>query len=262
MPHQSSHHLSIPKLDLEEFHFSPPGSMGWSYAEYEKIVDSDEEQLEMTATSNITPSTVPDQPLIELPVRAGGERPGEEPEEDLIEEDVVDFGGELELVKEEIEKREEAKQEVDKRNEYVLQIKSIPRPQQLLNKNCKLFTQDHRNSNEYFSHQVTLDDQLSGIEESLKESAVNEDMTNDFSDEIDGDQVTLSEINSVTETDHALIEVKPEEEPEEEREEEPEEEQEELEIKDDFVYKAKTKGSSRPPWLGLNVRKKKRHTKR
>ena len=258
MAHPSSHHLSIPKLDLEEFHFSPPGSMGWSYAEYEKIVDSDEEQLEMTSTSTITSSMVPDQPLIELPVGAAGERPVEEREEELIEEDVVDSGGKLELVVEEIEKREEEKQEVDKRNEYVLQVKSISRPQQLFNKNCKLFTQDHRESNEYFSKQVTLEDQLSDIDESLKESAVNEDMTNDFSDETAGDQVTLSEMNSVTETDHALIQVKPEE-PEEEQEEEPEPEkepEEELEIKDDFVYKAKSKGSSRPPWLALNVRKK------
>ncbi|MGB8000357.1 MAG: hypothetical protein WCF60_09760, partial [Anaerobacillus sp.] len=196
MPHQSSHHLSIPKLDLEEFHFSPPGSMGWSYAEYEKIVDSDEEQLEMTATSNITPSTVPDQPLIELPVRAGGERPGEEPEEDLIEEEVVDSRDELELVKEEIAKRAEAKQEVDKRYESLLHVKTISRPQPLFNQNRKSFNQIHRKSNEYFRKLVTVEDQLPDIEESLKESVGNENMTNDFSDETAVDQVELNEMNS------------------------------------------------------------------
>ncbi|MDE3838283.1 hypothetical protein C0966_02650 [Bacillus methanolicus] len=29
----------IPKLELEKFAFSPPGPMGWSFSEYEKILD-------------------------------------------------------------------------------------------------------------------------------------------------------------------------------------------------------------------------------
>jgi hypothetical protein len=29
----------IPKLELEKFTFSPPGPMGWSFSEYEKILD-------------------------------------------------------------------------------------------------------------------------------------------------------------------------------------------------------------------------------
>lgn len=32
----------IPKLELEKFTFSPPGPMGWSFSEYEKILDDPE----------------------------------------------------------------------------------------------------------------------------------------------------------------------------------------------------------------------------
>jgi hypothetical protein len=31
--------IHIPKLELEKFTFSPPGPMGWSFSEYEKILD-------------------------------------------------------------------------------------------------------------------------------------------------------------------------------------------------------------------------------
>ncbi len=31
--------MKIPKLELESFSFSPPGPMGWSFAEYQKILD-------------------------------------------------------------------------------------------------------------------------------------------------------------------------------------------------------------------------------
>jgi hypothetical protein len=30
----------IPKLDLDQFSFSPPGPMGWSFAEYEKMLEN------------------------------------------------------------------------------------------------------------------------------------------------------------------------------------------------------------------------------
>jgi len=30
----------IPKLDLEKFEFSPPGPMGWSFSEYEQMLDN------------------------------------------------------------------------------------------------------------------------------------------------------------------------------------------------------------------------------
>ncbi|NBI29906.1 hypothetical protein [Chengkuizengella marina] len=34
--------FNIPKLELEKFKFSPPGPMGWSFAEYEKMLENHE----------------------------------------------------------------------------------------------------------------------------------------------------------------------------------------------------------------------------
>ncbi|EIJ81745.1 hypothetical protein PB1_02360 [Bacillus methanolicus PB1] len=41
MPEKEDKNL-IPKLELEKFTFSPPGPMGWSFSEYEKILDDPE----------------------------------------------------------------------------------------------------------------------------------------------------------------------------------------------------------------------------
>ncbi|HWO77072.1 MAG TPA: hypothetical protein VNM69_14440 [Bacillus sp. (in: firmicutes)] len=35
----------IPKLEIEKFTFSPPGRMGWSYSEYESMMDNPEKTL-------------------------------------------------------------------------------------------------------------------------------------------------------------------------------------------------------------------------
>ncbi|MCA0987843.1 hypothetical protein [Guptibacillus algicola] len=64
---QVSQQKAIPKLDLEDFRFSPPGSMGWSYAEYEKIIDSGQAELEVDTTSSLKTPPVPTTDLKELP---------------------------------------------------------------------------------------------------------------------------------------------------------------------------------------------------
>lgn len=64
---QVSQQKAIPKLDLEDFRFSPPGSMGWSYAEYEKIIESGQAELEVDTTSSLKSPPVPTTDLKELP---------------------------------------------------------------------------------------------------------------------------------------------------------------------------------------------------
>ena len=39
----------IPKLEIEKFTFSPPGSMGWSYSEYESMMKNPEKVLNESA---------------------------------------------------------------------------------------------------------------------------------------------------------------------------------------------------------------------
>ncbi len=49
MTNSSKENAPIPKLQLENFTFSPPGPMGWSMSEYEKIVN---EGGEIVSTAN------------------------------------------------------------------------------------------------------------------------------------------------------------------------------------------------------------------
>ncbi|MGM7700671.1 hypothetical protein ACSVDE_03035 [Pseudalkalibacillus sp. Hm43] len=47
-----SKHIDIPVVDLEEFVFSPPGAMGWSESEYQRVMD-EEPDASMTNFSNL-----------------------------------------------------------------------------------------------------------------------------------------------------------------------------------------------------------------
>lgn len=47
-----SNHIDIPVVELEEFVFSPPGAMGWSESEYEKVLEQ-EPDASMTNFSNL-----------------------------------------------------------------------------------------------------------------------------------------------------------------------------------------------------------------
>lgn len=51
MGEKSKRNAPIPKVELENFNFSPAGPMGWSISEYEKMLN--EEQLENISTTNI-----------------------------------------------------------------------------------------------------------------------------------------------------------------------------------------------------------------
>ncbi|MFX3617151.1 MAG: hypothetical protein ACE3JK_06465 [Sporolactobacillus sp.] len=51
---------TIPKVELQQFRFSPPGSMGWSAADYDEILQKPEIGIETT------PSTVPSIETTEL----------------------------------------------------------------------------------------------------------------------------------------------------------------------------------------------------
>ncbi|MET3699140.1 hypothetical protein SAMN05877753_101156 [Bacillus oleivorans] len=42
----------IPKLEIEKFTFSPPGRMGWSYSEYESMMDNPQKVLHESAIND------------------------------------------------------------------------------------------------------------------------------------------------------------------------------------------------------------------
>lgn len=55
--------FDIPKVDLREYLFSPPGSMGWSAAEYERLLNHPDEQ---TPSEPFSPPPVPAVALAEM----------------------------------------------------------------------------------------------------------------------------------------------------------------------------------------------------
>ncbi|WP_010631703.1 hypothetical protein [Sporolactobacillus vineae] len=67
--------LIIPIVDLDRYRFSPPGSMGWSEAEYEELITDPERTIQ---TETFSPPEVPQEEWVELSVskdRAGGDLP-------------------------------------------------------------------------------------------------------------------------------------------------------------------------------------------
>lgn len=55
--------LIIPLVNLDDYRFSPPGSMGWSEAEYEQLITDPERTIQ---TNTFSPPEVPQTDWIEL----------------------------------------------------------------------------------------------------------------------------------------------------------------------------------------------------
>lgn len=238
----TSQHMSIPKLDLEEFHFSPPGSMGWSYAEYEKIVDHDDEKLEITTTSNLS-NTIPSKNLVELPVGSAVEIHEEVEEEKQIEEEVAHVENSLE---ETTEGPIEEKQKVVVYNENALKVKTISRPLQLFNKKLKPHTQEVHSAKDALrsmnlKHETTEKD----LEEEMESSPA----TNELEQELS------YEANDETENEPTIVELEQHEDHDEDEEhEDHDEEDDEPEEKIEYDYAMKTKGSTKAPWLSIKIK--------
>ncbi|WP_165994989.1 hypothetical protein [Bacillus sp. Cs-700] len=223
----TSQHMSIPKLDLEEFHFSPPGSMGWSYTEYEKIVDHDDKKLEITTTSAL-PTTIARKNLVELPVGSALEIHEEVEEEKQIEEEVGSSEEHLEITP------IEEKQKVVVHNESALSVKAISQPRQLFNKKLKPHTQEIHNAKDTVrSMRLVPETMEKDVEVELESPPV----TNVLEQEL------LHETISETENKPTLVEL----EQQEDHDGEPEEEI-------DYDFQVKTKGSTKAPWLSIKIR--------
>jgi hypothetical protein len=55
MANQSKENAPIPKLELEKFTFSPPGPMGWSLSEYEKMLNENGAGIVTTSPNRFRP---------------------------------------------------------------------------------------------------------------------------------------------------------------------------------------------------------------
>jgi hypothetical protein len=55
MTEQSKGKSPIPKLELEKFTFSPPGPMGWSLSEYEKMINEGQTEIVPSTNSSFRP---------------------------------------------------------------------------------------------------------------------------------------------------------------------------------------------------------------
>jgi hypothetical protein len=62
---ESLEKLIIPIVDLDRYRFSPPGSMGWSEAEYEELITDPERTIQ---TETFSPPEVPQAEWVELSV--------------------------------------------------------------------------------------------------------------------------------------------------------------------------------------------------
>ncbi|WP_347550690.1 hypothetical protein ABFG93_03510 [Pseudalkalibacillus hwajinpoensis] len=237
MAHTSQHDIeSIPKLDLEEFQFSPPGSMGWSYAEYEKIVDSDELELEVNTTSKVSHPDVPKKTLKELPnglvdnsveSKASEEAlsTSQTPSNEAFEEEKLSQAVESDT---EMEEHQQVKQS----KFYSLNVKTINKPLQLFNENFK----------PYNSAAQTVPKRQKEIDEATEKPELKEETTDpqelalDQKIESENGPITISEPKT---EDDALDEII----------------KEDKELKFN-VYHMKSEGSSSPPWLAMDVRNK------
>lgn len=232
---QTTQHMSIPKLDLEEFHFSPPGSMGWSYAEYEKIVDHNDEKLEITTTSAL-PTTIASKNLVELPVGSAVEIHEEVEEEKQIEEEVAHVENSLE---EDTEGSVEEKPKVVVFNENALKVKTISQPLQLFNKKLKPHTQEIHSAKNAFRN-VSLEHETT--EKDLEEETESSPATNELEQELS------HETNDETENEPTFVDL---EQYENDDEDHDDEEPEEV---IHYDYEIKTKGSTKAPWLSIKIK--------
>lgn len=58
----------IPKLELEKFQFSPPGPMGWSFSEYEKMLEDPSQVVQNEIAVKDKLATLQGKELVELPI--------------------------------------------------------------------------------------------------------------------------------------------------------------------------------------------------
>ena len=58
----------IPILNLEQFSFSPPGPMGWSFSEYEKLLDNPDTVVQDLSNINKQIASLEGVPLVEFPL--------------------------------------------------------------------------------------------------------------------------------------------------------------------------------------------------
>lgn len=251
-------HSTIPKLDLEEFQFSPPGSMGWSYAEYEKIVDSDDQVLTVNTTSNLSSPPVPNQPLRELPqgstVYPVHFEPLEEKETPVVpstEATDVESSEQPEGVENnlcvEAEEPEELEETEGSKNvgDYALAVRRITTPQKLSDKKSKPYVHITR----FDVRKEKVEDEQSDPMEEVTEEFILE--TEFELSEIDVDD--LDDVEEEVEVEkEEIINEKEETESEEVKDEEDSLiEESEVDTKATGVFFVKTTGSRTQPWLSF-----------
>ncbi|MDQ0483394.1 hypothetical protein [Guptibacillus hwajinpoensis] len=242
-------HSTIPKLDLEEFQFSPPGSMGWSYAEYEKIVDSDEQILTVDTTSTLSSPPVPNQTLRELPqgstVYPIHFEPLDEKETSVVSstEEPVDV---IALEPDEIisEQPEEVENELLVAEEaeqsrivpgYALAVRRINSPHKLSDKKSKPYM--HITHFEVRKEKVE-EDQSEPVEEVIEEDMLEAELE-------------LSEIDIDDVEEEVVIEKEETEIEEGNDEDDSPVEETEVDTKTTGVFFVKTTGSRTQPWLSF-----------
>ncbi|RYL94288.1 hypothetical protein EWI07_05520 [Sporolactobacillus sp. THM7-4] len=72
--------FEIPKVDLEHYNFSPPGSMGWSATDYERILNHPEAEIQ---EFEFSPPSIPLTTLKSLP---------SSPDQRIVEQDAPEAG--------------------------------------------------------------------------------------------------------------------------------------------------------------------------
>lgn len=67
MQEQNGKELNIPTVEIRKYAFSPPGPMGWSFQEYEKLLENPDEFLNQQSQFSILLNSLQDTELTELP---------------------------------------------------------------------------------------------------------------------------------------------------------------------------------------------------
>ncbi|KMM38876.1 hypothetical protein [Guptibacillus hwajinpoensis] len=241
-------HSTIPKLDLEDFQFSPPGSMGWSFAEYEKIVNSDEQVLTVDTTSTLSSPPVPNQTLRELPQGSAYPvhlQPLDEKETSVVpstEEPVeVIFVEPDDIISEQPEEVENellvAGEPEQSRiiQDYALAVRRITTPHKLTDKKSK----PHR----HFTHFEVRKEKVKDEQSDPVEEVIEEDI---FEAELELSEIDIDDVEEEVEIEKEEAEI-----------EEVKEENDsliegfEVDKKEPGVFFVKTMGSGTQPWLSF-----------
>lgn len=121
--------IKIPKVDLEHYRFSPPGSMGWSAAEYDQLLNHPEIGIQ---TETFSPPEVPNTSLTELSLSSERLVSGEmaEKPEKVRSSAAVD----AETPKEKTEVKKEKKKEIQE-EKTESEHKKVPDPTYIVSEN-------------------------------------------------------------------------------------------------------------------------------